>query len=84
MAVQEERRTKQLREYVNDQRNIGIRNITEDETYIYFNSDNVCDILLLKTMDYDVLYQETPTHYHVRVLKPNWFTKQLEEDVKKC
>ena len=40
-------------------------------------------LFYIKQIGYDTRYQETKTGYHVRVLKPNWFSHDLLQEDKK-
>jgi hypothetical protein len=77
MNAQDERKTEELRRYVNSPQIPEIRDVEETDVYIYFNTNNIQHVMTLKLIGYDTWIQETKDHYRVRVLKPNWFTHDL-------
>lgn len=82
MNKQDEQKTDVLRMYVKDPKHDDIRNIEEDDTFLYFEVDLPNHALILKTMDFETMLQERTnkdrtTYYRVRVLKPNWFTSSF-------
>lgn len=76
-----EKKTERLRNWINN--SPATCNISEDTQFIYFDAEDICTAMLLRQMHYDVWYQETKTGYHVRVLKPNWFSHDLLQEDKK-
>lgn len=82
--MNDDKKTERLLTYVNDPQNKDITNITEDEQHVYFETDNIKHGLVLRSMGYETWYQENPKDYNfkVRVLKPNWFSKPLREEMK--
>jgi hypothetical protein len=77
--MNDEQRTKSLMKYINDPKVSGIYNINEDETFVYFETEDVEHIMHLVMRGYDVVYKESKDCYLVRVLKPNWFSKPMKE-----
>jgi hypothetical protein len=75
-------KTEQLRKYINNPEVSGVCNIDEDDTFIYFETEDIKYPMELRAMDYEVCYQEAKDYYRVRVLKPNWFSHGLEQQMK--
>lgn len=80
MNAQDERRTEQLRAYVNDPKNTDIVNIEEDDMHLYFSCTQIDHPMLLRAMGYETWIQERQKtqDYRVKILKPNWFSHNLE------
>ena len=74
-------RTEQLRTYLNKEQQIT--NVVEDDTFIYFDTEFITPLFSLRDVGYETSYQETNKGYHARVLKPNWFSHDLEKEIKK-
>ena len=75
------KKTQWLRNYIEDPKVSGVCNIDEDDTYIYFETDTIHHAMMLKAVGFDTAYQEAKDHYRVRVLKPNWFSHGLREEM---
>lgn len=77
--VDNEKKTERLRALING--SAITKNIVEDDQFIYFDTDDiVMPAMLLRQEDYETWYQETRPSYHVRVLKPNWFSHDLLQE----
>ena len=78
----DDRTTAELRDYLNH-KDIPAYNIEEDAIFIYFDTDNMTLIMHLAEQGYELLYKEhqKPYDYHARVLKPNWFSAPLREEM---
>lgn len=81
--MDDEQATKQLLDYVNSNKTPEIMNVTEDAHFVYFDTAYISILFYIKQMGYATRYQETKTGYHVRVLKPNWFSHDLLQEDKK-
>ena len=79
MSINNEQ-TDALRELLQGQEHI--LSYTEDDTHFYFVADDILILMILHQVHPDLTYQEDPRtmNYKASVLKPNWFTKGLEED----
>lgn len=77
-----EKKTQWLRSYIEDPKVSGVCNIDEDDLHIYFETEDIHHPMVLRSMGFEVWYQEAKDHYRVRVLKPNWFSHDLEQEMK--
>lgn len=72
MNDKDEKKTEQLRKYVDTEQDI--RDIEEDTQFLYFNTTNIHHPMMLRQLGYETYYQDRHDDYHVRILKPNWFS----------
>ena len=77
IAEENDAQTKRLLKFLLDPTKQEIMNVVEDDTFVYFDTTDVGQLLMLKTFEFEVAYQDCNDHYHARVLKPNWFSKGL-------
>ena len=68
-------RTQSLRDYINF--HADTTDITEDDTHIYFRTETIMPLMMLRAMGYETRYQDKGECYYARILKPDWFSKDL-------
>lgn len=63
--------TEKLREYINHM----VKDITEDDDYIYFATDDILDGIILVDLGCTIDFKIEADHYTMRATKPDWFDK---------